>query len=322
MPDYQDVLEAARRLEGVANRTPVMTSRTLDGLAGCRLFLKCESFQRMGAFKFRGAFNAISRLARDERRRGVVTHSSGNHAQAVALAAQLLGVRATIVMPEGAPEVKRRATEETYGATVVRCANTLAAREASAARLIEHDGSTLVHPYDNEDVIAGAGTAALELVEECGPLDALLAPIGGGGLLSGTILAARPDPRTAVYGAEPAAADDALRSLRAGRIVENTGPPATIADGLRTNLCPRTFALIREGARGIFSVTEDQILDAMRLLWERLKLVVEPSGATAVAAALSGALSGALKGRVGIIVSGGNVDLDLVFQQWRGRPGS
>lgn len=313
LPTYDDVRAAAARMAGVAHRTPVVTSRTLDGRAGCAVFLKCESFQRMGAFKFRGAYNALAQLTAAERDRGVVAHSSGNHAQALALAARLAGVRAVVVMPRSSSPPKLAATRDTYGAEVVLCEDTVAAREEATRRLIAERGLALVHPYDDNRIIAGAGTAALELLEETGGLDVVIAPVGGGGLMSGTCLATHGFSAAArLYGAEPERADDARRSLEAGRVLTNAGPPATIADGLRTNLCERTFAVLSRHLEAVVTVSESQIVDAMRLLWERLKLVVEPSGAVALAALLSGGIDAAGK-RVGVILSGGNVDLDRFF---------
>lgn len=315
-PTYRDVCEAAARIAGIAHRTPVMTSRTLDERAGCSVFLKCESFQRMGAFKFRGAYNAVAQLAAAERDRGVVTHSSGNHAQALALAARLAGIRAVVVMPRGSSPPKLAATRDTYGAEVVLCENNVASREATTRRLIEERGLTMVHPYDDDRIIAGAGTAALELLQDTGGLDAVVAPIGGGGLGSGTCVAAHGcAPATRVFGAEPQRADDARRSLEAGRVVANAQPPDTIADGLRTNLSERTFAVLSRRLEAVVTVSEAEIIEAMRFLWERLKLVVEPSGAVPVAALLSGRIELAGK-RVGAIVSGGNVDLAAFFAQY------
>ena len=311
-PSYDDVREAATRLAGVARRTPVMTSRTLDARLGCSVFLKCESFQRMGAFKFRGACNAVAQLTPAERARGVVTHSSGNHAQALALAARLAGVHAVVVMPRGSSAPKLAATRDTYGAEVVLCDNTVAAREQTTAALLAERRLTMVHPYDDDRIIAGAGTAALELLEETGGLDAVVAPVGGGGLMSGTCLAAHGfAAATRVFGVEPQRADDARRSLEAGRILANERID-TIADGLRTGLSARTFAVLRSHLEAIVAVTESEIVEAMRFLWERAKLVVEPSGAVALAALLSARLE--LRGlRVGVILSGGNVDLAAFF---------
>lgn len=317
MITLDDVKAAAGRIAGIANRTPVMTSRTLDALVGCRVFLKCENFQRAGAFKFRGALNAVTLLCEEEKRRGVVTHSSGNHAQALALAAGRAGVKAVIVMPEGSPAVKKAAVLG-YGAEVVSCANSLAARESACNDLIAGRGLSLVHPYNDERVMAGAGTAAHELLEEAGPLDLVLAPVGGGGLLGGTAVATRGvNPRTVVMGVEPAGADDAFRSLEAGHIIPQTDP-RTIADGLRTSLGSLTFPLIRELTARIERVGEREIIEAMRFLWERMKLVVEPSGATALAPLLTGRFGKKYK-RVGVIISGGNLDLAGFFDQLSGK---
>jgi threonine dehydratase len=313
----EEIRGAAERLAPWVHRTPVLTSRALDARCGGAVFLKCENFQRVGAFKFRGAMNAVLQLTDAERARGVVTHSSGNHAQALALAGQSLGVPACIVMPRTAPAVKRAATEG-YGARVVPCEPTLESREATVAALIREHGYTLVHPFDDERVIAGQGTAAWELLEQAGPLDLVLAPVGGGGLLAGTCLAVGAGtPGTRVIGVEPAAADDARRSLAAGTILPS-GDPRTVADGLRTSLGTRGFAIIRRGVEAIVTATEAEILDAMRFVWERLKIVVEPSGVVPVAPVLAGGLP--VRGlRVGIILSGGNVDLDPLFQALAGR---
>jgi threonine dehydratase len=291
-----------------------MTSRWLNGRTGSELYFKCENFQRMGAFKFRGAYNAISSLTQDEKKRGIIAHSSGNHAQAVALAAQLLDIGATIVMPEGSPKVKIEATRDTYGASVVFCKNSLESRESTTARLIEEQGYVLIHPYDDERIIAGAGTAAFELVREVGNLDLIIAPVGGGGLISGTSVTAKMGPGSiSVCAAEPEQADDAYRSLQEGRIVENIRPPSTIADGLRTNLRDITFRIIQRYVDEIVPVSEAEILEAMRILWERMKLVVEPSGAVALAGVLSGRRKTRGK-RVGVILSGGNIDMGHFFE--------
>ncbi len=313
MLTLEDVKKAAVRLAGAANRTPVMTSRTLNSRCGCRVFLKCENFQRVGAFKFRGAFNAVAQLKPDERKAGVVTHSSGNHAQALALAARIAGVKAVIVMPHGSPAVKKEAVRG-YGAEVVMCENNLAARESTTDQLIRERGLTLVHPYNNERVMAGAGTAALELIEEAGTLDVLLTPVGGGGLLSGSAVAARGlNKKIRVLGVEPLGADDAYKSFEAGRIIPQEDPN-TIADGLRTTLGSLTFPVIRSLVEGIERVSEWEILDAMRFLWERMKLVVEPSGAVPLASLLAGRVTGGANLRVGLIVSGGNLDLGDFFK--------
>jgi threonine dehydratase len=311
MITFRDITDAHARIKGAINRTPVMTSRTLDGTCGARVFLKCENFQRVGAFKIRGAVNAVSTLSDEQKKRGVITHSSGNHAQALALAARLSSVGAVVVMPEGAPGVKVRATRG-YGAEVVFCENSLSSRIETTDGLISRFGYTLVHPYDNDAVIAGAGTAALELWEQTGGVDILVCPVGGGGLVSGSAVASKGmDGRASVIAAEPERADDAYRSLAAGRIEKNLSTD-TIADGLRTTLCERTFEVIRQYVDTIVTVSEPRIVEAMRFLWERMKLVVEPSGAVSLAGILADKIP--VKGkRVGVIISGGNVDLDDYF---------
>jgi threonine dehydratase/serine racemase len=308
--DLHDVREAARRLAGWAHRTPVFTCATLDRLAGCSLFFKCENFQKAGAFKFRGACNAVLQLPDADAARAVVTHSSGNHAQALALAARLRGIPAHVVMPSNATPAKRRAVED-YGGRVTECAPTLAAREATVAEVQAGTGAVLIPPYDHPHVMAGQGTAALELLEEVGPLDALVAPVGGGGLVSGTCAAAgalSPSPR--VIAAEPAGADDAARSKAAGKLVPQT-MPRTVADGLLTSLGGLTWPMVRDLVERVVTVSEEEIVAAMRLTWERAKLLVEPSSAVAVAAVLSEEFRalGGLR-RVGVILSGGNVNLD------------
>ncbi|MBX6312383.1 MAG: threonine/serine dehydratase [Isosphaeraceae bacterium] len=310
--DAEAIRRAAERLAPWAHRTPVLTSRTLDARCGGSIFLKCENFQRVGAYKFRGAMNALLQLSEAQQRAGVVTHSSGNHAQALALAGQLLGVPVCIVMPRTAPAVKRAATEG-YGARIVTCEPTLASREAAVEREVAAHGYTLIHPFDDWRVIAGQGTVAWELLDQAGPLDQIVAPVGGGGLLSGTALAvAGKSPGTTVIGAEPANADDARRSLAAGTILPS-GDPRTIADGLRTTLGRRPFSVLRRRVATIVTATEAEILDAMRFVWERLKILIEPSSAVAVAPILSGKLD--VRGqRVGVILTGGNVDLDPFFR--------
>jgi threonine dehydratase len=312
-----DIVQAAQRLEPWAHRTPVLTSRTLDERSAASVFLKCENLQRVGAFKFRGAMNALLLLGGDQKAAGVVTHSSGNHAQALALAGQLLGVPVTIVMPRTAPAVKRAATEG-YGARIVLCEPTLESRESTVAAESQRHGFTLVHPFNDWNVIAGQGTAALELLVQAGPLDVVIAPVGGGGLLAGTALAVTGrSPGTVVIGAEPANADDARRSLETGSI-QPSFDPRTIADGLRTSLGSRTFAVIRRYVDAIVTCSEAEIIDATRFVWERLKIVIEPSSAVVVAPLLAARLRA--KGRVGVILSGGNVDVETFFQglaaQW------
>lgn len=306
---YDDVVAAAERLSGQAHRTPVATSRTLDARLGARAFLKCENLQRMGAFKFRGAYNAIAQIAPGDRARGIVAYSSGNHAQAVALASRLLGTTATIVMPKDAPSAKLRATEG-YGARIVRYDPATESREEIAAALKAESNGTLIPPFDHPHVIAGQGTAARELIDEAGPLDLLLVPCGGGGLLSGSALAARRlSPGCRVIGIEPEAGDDGTRSFRMGTL-QTVKNPRTIADGARTpSLGAITFPLIRAIVDEMTTVSDAQIVEGMRFLWERMKLVVEPTGAMGLAAALFACVPFASGARIGVILSGGNVDL-------------
>jgi threonine dehydratase len=306
---YAEIVDAARRLSGVANRTPVVTSRTLDRQVGATVFLKCESFQRGGAFKFRGAYNAVSRVSDAERRRGIITYSSGNHGQAVALACRLVLAPATVVMPLTAPMVKRRAVEA-YGARVVPYDPKVQEREGVAEGLRRDGGLTLIPPFDHTDVIAGQGTAARELLDDVPDLDLLLVPCGGGGLLSGSAIAVRSlCPSCRVVGVEPEAADDATRSFRTGTLQTVRNPP-TIADGARTSsLGALTFPLVRQYVDDMITVSEEDIVAGMRFLWERTKLVVEPTGAVAFAAVHRGRIETGGK-RVGVIVSGGNVDLE------------
>jgi len=311
------VRDAYERIRGLVHRTPVMTSATLDRESGNRVFLKCENMQRGGAFKFRGACNAILQLTPDEQKRGVVTHSSGNHAQALALAASLQRVKCRVVMPTNAPEVKRQATRG-YGAVMIPCEPTLEARLATAERVIAETGAVMIPPYDDDRIIAGAGTAALELLEEAGDLDVILTPVGGGGLLSGTALAAQTathPPR--VIGCEPAGADDAYRSFKSGVRVEHS-TPHTIADGLRTTLGERNFEIIRNHVADIVLVSEEEIIEAMRFVWERVKIVIEPSAAVAVAPVLFHRLDMSRQ-RIGVILSGGNVDLSEFFALLRAK---
>ena len=308
--DLQDIRAAAQRIAGLAHRTPVLTCATLDRLAGRALVFKCEQFQKAGAFKVRGACNAVRRLPPAAAARGVVTHSSGNHAQALALAARMRGIPAYIVMPRTAAAVKRRAVAE-YGGQIVLCEPTLAAREETAAAVRAETGAMLIPPYDHPDVIAGQGTVALELLEQAPGLDAIVAPVGGGGLIAGVCLAAKAlHPEVRVFAAEPLGADDAARSKAAGRLIPQTAP-ATVADGLLTGLGELTWPVIRDQVEQVITVREDEILAAMRLAWERGKFLIEPSAAVAVAAVLSEAFR-ALPGlrRVGVVLSGGNVDLD------------
>ena len=310
---FQDVEDAYRRVKDLVNKTPVMTSRTLDGLVGAQVFVKCENFQRVGAFKFRGVSNKLLQLSAAKKLRGVVTHSSGNHAQAVALACSLLDIKAVIVMPENAPAVKVDATRG-YGAEIVRCASSVEAREQTCQRLIDECGYTLVHPYDDEQIIAGAGTAAYELIHEVGSVDVVFCPVGGGGLVSGTSIATKGlCPSSRVVAVEPERADDAFRSFRDGKLYSSMYPD-TIADGLRTSLSVRTFHIIQEFVDEVVTVSEQEIVDAMKFLWVRMKMVVEPSGAVSVAGVLKQKKK--IKGmKVGVIISGGNVDLEGFFSQ-------
>ena len=308
LPTFADVTAAAERIRGHAHRTPVQRSRTADALLGAEVFFKCENLQRVGAFKFRGAFNALSRFDAEQRRAGVVAFSSGNHAQAVALAARELGMPAVLVMPTDAPAAKLAATRG-YGAEVQLYDRFTQDRAAIATGLATERGMTLVPPFDHADVIAGQGTATLELIAEVGTLDALFVCLGGGGLLSGAALAARAlVPRCKLYGVEPEAGNDAQQSLRRGEIV-HIATPQTIADGAQTqHVGELTFAIIRRDVDDIVTATDTQLVEAMRFFAERLKLVVEPTGCLGLAGALHGGV--ALRGkRVGIIVSGGNIDL-------------
>lgn len=311
-----ELLAARRRLEGVAHRTPVLTSRMLDEETGASVFLKCESFQRMGAFKFRGAWNLISQIPEARKLAGVVAFSSGNHAQAVALVAQLHGIPATIVMPSFAPRAKLEATRG-YGAEVVFYDRLGEGRESLAERLSREGGRTLVPPFDHPHVVAGQGTAAAELFEETGPLDLLLVPVGGGGLVSGSALAAREAaPGCRVIGVEPEAGDDGNRSFRSGALV-HAEAGSTIADGARTpSLGVLTFELIRRYVSDMVTVPDEALIRAMRFAWERLKIVIEPTGALGLAALREGRVLAAGR-RVGVIVSGGNVDL-ASLRSWIG----
>jgi threonine dehydratase len=317
LPIFADVVSASEQIAGVAHRTPVATSRSVNARTGAQLFFKCENLQRAGAFTFRGAYNALSRLSPDQRRRGVVTFSSGNHAQAIALAGQVLGIPRVIVMPSDAPAVKRLATEG-YGGEVVLYNRDREDREAIGQRLAGERGLTIVPPYDHPHVIAGQGTAARELFEEVGALDFVFVPCGGGGLLSGTAIAAHTmAPGCKVVGVEPAAGDDATRSFRTKQL-QTVDNPKTVADGARTpSLGALTFPLVLRYASDMATVDDATLLKTMFYLWERLKLVVEPTGALGAAAAIEGttAIRGA---RVGVVLSGGNVDLAQVGS-WAGR---
>lgn len=311
----QGVREAARCIERLTHNTPVVTSSYFDRICNSECFFKCENLQKVGAFKFRGACNALFSAPDDAIRNGVVAHSSGNHAQALALAAQIRGVQAHIVMPNNAPQVKQAAVRD-YGATITFCEPNLAARESTQAEIIAQTGAREIHPYDNIQVIFGQGTAALELLNAVPDLDCIIVPVGGGGLLAGTALAALAHShRVRVFGAEPINADDAARSLAAGRILPSESPN-TIADGLLTSLGVQNFTIIKELVHSILTVSEEAISEAMKTFWQRTKLIIEPSAATAIAA-LMGYPEFFQKKRVGVVLSGGNVDLDSL--PWHGK---
>jgi threonine dehydratase len=306
LPLFSDIKAAHLRIKPFIHRTPVMSSQQLNRLFGCEIFFKCENFQKVGAFKFRGATNAVLSLSESDKKRGVVTHSSGNHAAALSLAAGMNGVKAYIVMPETAPEVKKNAVSG-YGADITFCKPTLQSREETTRVIMEKTGAVLVHPYDNFNVICGQGTAALELLEERSGLEIIIAPIGGGGLMSGTSTAAKSlNNRIKVFGAEPLNANDAYVSFTTGRLTPSVNP-LTVADGLLTSLSDLTFAIIRKNVDRIFTAREETIIECMRLIWERMKIIIEPSSATTLAVIMEN--PGEFKDKiVGIIISGGNVD--------------
>lgn len=307
-PSFEDILAAAERIRGHVHRTPVMTSKAIDDIAGADLYFKCENLQKVGAFKARGATNAVLSLDNDAAGRGVATHSSGNHAAALAYAAGIRGVAANVVMPSSAPPVKKAAVAG-YGALITECEPTLEARESTLDAVVQRTGATFIHAYDNPNVIAGQGTASLELLTDVPDLEVVVAPVGGGGLMSGTAIAVSSSrPEITIWGSEPAGADDAFRSLRDGTLYPSV-KPTTIADGLLTSLSDRTFRILSNRLEGILTVGEETIIRAMRLLWERMKLVVEPSGAVPLAAVLQHPEHFANR-RVGLIISGGNVELD------------
>lgn len=307
IPTASDIEQAHERIKPYIHRTAVMTSNSLDEMAGCQVYFKCENLQKVGAFKARGAMNAVLSLSREERAKGVATHSSGNHAQALARAAKIMGIKAYVVMPRTSPEIKRLGVKG-YGGEIFECEPTLASREATLIEVINKTGAVEIHPYNNYEVIAGQATASKELLEEVNDLDFIVTPVGGGGLLSGTALAAKYfSPGTQVVGAEPELANDAFRSMQSG-FIEPALPPTSIADGLLSSLGDKTFPIMRELVSEIITVSDQEILSAMRLIWERLKIIVEPSGAVAFAAVLKGKAK-FLNKKVGIILSGGNVDL-------------
>ena len=308
IPTITDIRQAAKRIQKYIHRTPVLTSANINQIAGAELFFKCENFQKVGAFKARGATNAVFSLTDEEASRGVATHSSGNHAAAMALAARFRGIPAYIVMPRTAPPVKKKAVEG-YSAEITFCEPTLQAREAGLEAVVERTGAAFIHPYNDYRIIAGQATASLELLEEIERVDVVLTPVGGGGLTSGTALTVKYlSPETRMIATEPEMADDAYRSFRDGKIYPSVNPQ-TIADGLLTSLGDKTFGIITKYVDDIVTVSEKSIIAAMRLIWERMKIVVEPSAAVPLAAIVSGRLDVSGK-RAGIILSGGNVDLD------------
>ncbi len=307
-PTLSDIQQAARRIKPYAHHTPVFSCKTIDDLLNAKLFFKCENFQKVGAFKFRGACNTVMSLTEAQAKNGVATHSSGNHAQALALAAKIRGIPAYIVMPNTAPAVKKAAVEG-YGAKITFCEPTLAARETTLAKVVAETNAEFVHPYNDYRVITGQATAALELIEEIDQLDIIMAPVGGGGLLSGTALStAYTSPETKVIAAEPANADDAYRSFNAGKLIPSDHPQ-TIADGLLTSLGSHTFAIMQKHVNEVIVVSEAAIISAMRLIWERMKIIIEPSSAVPLGGLLESDFDIHGK-RIGIILTGGNVDLE------------
>jgi threonine dehydratase len=305
----KNIEEAHERIKPFIHRTPVMTSSAIDEIAGCTIFFKCENFQKVGAFKARGAMNAALQIPKTQQSKGIATHSSGNHAQAIARAANILGIPSFIVMPHNAPEIKKKGVRG-YGGQIFECEPNLQSRETTLQEVIAKTGATEIHPFNNYDVIAGQATAAKELINDTPQLDFIFAPVGGGGLLSGTLLSAKYfSPSTKVFAGEPEGADDAYRSMQSGKI--ELSQSKTIADGLLTSLGDKTFPIIRDHVERIITVSEEEIVAAMRLIWERMKIIVEPSGAVPLAAVLKEKEK--FKGKkVGIILSGGNVDLEKV----------
>ncbi len=319
IPTFDDVKAAHERVKPWIHRTPVLTSSYFNGRTGAELLFKCENFQKAGAFKVRGASNAVFGLSRDKAKYGVASHSSGNHALSLSYAAGQRGIKATVVMPRTAPDAKKDAVRG-YGGIVLECDPSTAAREAMLNEVIDETGADFVHPYNDDRVIAGQGTCSLELHEDAGPLDAVVAPIGGGGMISGTCLTmSNVSPQTKIYAAEPANADDVYRSLREGRIIEDDAPQ-TIADGLKVSMRPRTWHFVSNYVADVLLVSEEEIAEAMYLVWQRMKIVIEPSSAVAMAAILKNPELFAGK-RVGVIFTGGNVDLTkLPWMQGLGLP--
>lgn len=309
-PSKQEIIAAAARINDLIHKTPVLTSSSIDRMAGCELYFKCENFQKVGAFKYRGASNAISLLSKSELAHGVATHSSGNHAQALALAAKMKGTKAYVVMPNNAPKSKKEAVLG-YGAEIIECEPTLQARESTLEEIVKKTSAYFVHPYNDERIIAGQATCAMELLDVCKHPDYILAPVGGGGLLSGTALSAFYfSPVTKVIGAEPAGADDAFRSFTQNKIIPSVHPK-TIADGLLTSLGDKTFPIIKKHVEAIMTVSDEQIIEAMKMIWQRMKIIVEPSAAVPLAVVLANKTYFAGKG-IGIILSGGNIDFDKI----------
>lgn len=307
LPTLDDIRRTYDRIVSYIHRTPVLSSTQINKITGCDLLFKCENFQKVGAFKFRGGINAVLNLSPAELSRGVITHSSGNFAAALSLAASILGVKAYIVMPENSPRVKQNAVAG-YGAEIILCESTLEAREKTASTIIREKGPVFIHPYDNFDVVCGQGTCGLELITDYPEVDTVVVPVGGGGLISGIVTAIKGiNPGVSVIGAEPAGAGDAAESFRSGNYIPNH-KPFTIADGLLTTLSPFTFRIIREKADDIITVSEESIIESMRLIWERMKIIVEPSGAVPLAVVLENKELFSGK-RTGLILSGGNVDL-------------
>jgi len=306
-PTFKDIQEAHQRIKPFIHETPVLSSRSMNKILDLDIVFKCENFQKVGAFKFRGATNAVRKLSKKDAERGVTTHSSGNHAAALSLAARQLGIPAYIVMPETAPDIKKKAVAG-YGAEITFCKPTLQAREDTLSIVQKETGATFIHPYDNYDVICGQGTAAIEFLKDIDDIDVLIAPIGGGGLMSGTAISAKAiNRKIQVYGAEPLNADDAYRSFKQDVLIP-AGPPNTLADGLLTSLSPLTFQIIKEKVDDILTAKEQAIIDAMRMIWERMKIIVEPSSAVPLASVLENRHLFKSK-KIGIIISGGNVDL-------------
>jgi threonine dehydratase len=310
IPSLQDIIEAHERIKNQIHRTPILSSSSINKIAGCEIYFKCENFQKVGAFKFRGASNAVLSLSEEELQKGVATHSSGNHAAALALAAQMKNIPAYIVMPRTAPQIKKIAVQG-YGAKIIFCEPTLKVREESLAKVVGETGATFIHPYNNYSVIAGQATCAKEILEDISDLDYIIPPVGGGGLASGTCLSAKYfSDKTKVIGAEPKGADDAFRSLRDNKIYPSVNPK-TICDGLLTNLGDKTFAILNTNLEEILTASEESIIEAMKLIWERMKIIVEPSGAVTLAVVLENKEKFAGK-KIAIILSGGNVDLRKV----------